>query len=176
MENSLSGTIWKSAVKPGKIYFVSILKIKLEMTVGISSMMFHVEWKHNELDKAAGWGPLGRGNCGRNNVVWACVSPLSRQVCCSLLGLVVSGCKLWTEGWQSEGGVTPAWAAGIWGGSSAICEGLHLSPVTKRVVVTKLSWWLEHMRSVLGEPALVSGRHFSHFWGEFSCMLPTCVR
>lgn len=35
MENSLSGTIWKSAVKPGKIYFVSILKIKLEMTVGI---------------------------------------------------------------------------------------------------------------------------------------------
>lgn len=95
--------------------------------------------------------------------VWAL--GLGTLICCSLLELVVSGCKLWTEGWKSEGGVTPAWAGGIWGGSSATCEGLQLSPVTERIAVTKLCWWLEHVKSVLSEPALVSGRRFSHFWG-----------
>jgi len=28
VEEFVSGTIWKSAVKPGKIYFVSILKME----------------------------------------------------------------------------------------------------------------------------------------------------
>lgn len=42
MESFVSGTIWKSAVKPDKIYFVSILKMKWKIAAGVfSPMMLH---------------------------------------------------------------------------------------------------------------------------------------
>lgn len=42
MENFVSGTIWKSAVKPDKIYSVSILKMKWKIAVGVFPPWYYI--------------------------------------------------------------------------------------------------------------------------------------